>query len=174
MVGPPQAWRGQVVADEQVELVGHLAVVDRLRLEGHRVLDPAESLECELSSPFGNHLVQVSAWDECVDEVAFERVSGALERVELYASGPLGLFKACDGGLCKSHPVREVFGGHAESVADGSDPAAVRAGALRRDLSPTREALVEGSTSPRAHLRTCSHGLSPHALHFMKFDTLMS
>jgi hypothetical protein len=96
------------------------------------------------ASLLGDHVVEGSSRDECVDEVALERVRGTHECVEACATVAFGLLQPRKAGLRDAHPFGEVFGCHAERFADGAYPAAVGACAFGGKLSPRLEAVLQG------------------------------
>src|SRR5674476_229027 len=154
-VGAPQAAGVDQLGDPVRQQHRGLLAVQALRLQrhggGHRSqLGPGHCLGLA-----AHLLLEGDPRDQCVDQVAAERVSRTGQRVQLHRSRLLAGLELVDRDPRDAHPGGQVLRGHAEGVTQRTNPPCGRA-CERPVGQPTHwhEPLVELASRGRPHLHT--------------------
>lgn len=106
-----------------VKLLARLRVVHALVFKTHAVFDSSIMARRKPFRPLAYRHFERSLRDERVDHPATERFRRALERTHVYGAARLGLLEFHDPRLRDADASRELRRGHAQGIANGTNPA---------------------------------------------------
>jgi hypothetical protein len=106
-----------------VKLLACLRVVHALVFKTNAVFDSSIMARRKPFRPLAHRYLERSLRDERVDYPATERLRRALERTHVYGAARLGLLEFHDPRLRDADASRELRRGHAQGIANGTNPA---------------------------------------------------